>query len=225
MSELTSSRLFGIVLCIVTFEIGVWVQKKLKTPLANPLVIAIALCITVLSAFRIPYDNFNQGGQFISMLLAPATAVLALSIYSQREVLKQHFLPIAVGCLMGSLTSVVSVVLLCRAFGIDDRLMVSLMPKSVTTAIAVGISEQHGGMVSITVAAVVVTGVLGAVFAPLLIRLFRVKNPVAMGVAIGTSSHAVGTARALEIGDIQGAMSSLAIGITGLITCVISLFW
>lgn len=221
---LTASPFFGIVLSIFAFEIGVWIQKKLKVPVANPLLIAIALIITILNVFHIKIEDYNAGGQVISLFLAPATAVLALSVYSQLEVLKKHFLPIVIGCLAGSASSMTSAVLLCRLFGLDKALTASMMPKSVTSPIAMGISEMHGGIVSVTVAAVVITGVLGAVFAPALIKLFRVRDPIAAGVAIGTSSHAVGTTKALELGEIQGAMSSIAIGVAGIITSILSLF-
>ncbi len=225
MNAFTSSAFFGIVLSVAAFGVGVWLQNKLKTPLANPLVIGIALCIAVLNVFHIPYENFNVGGQLITMLLIPATAVLAMTIYNQIDTLKRYFLPVVLGCLVGSLTSIGSVVALCRAFGLDDALVASMLPKSVTSAIAMGISEEKGGMVSVTVAAVVVTGVFGAMFAPLLIKLFRVKNPVAAGVAIGTSSHAAGTSKAIELGEVQGAMSSIAIGVAGLITTILALFF
>lgn len=224
IKAVTSSPLFGIVLCIAAFELGVWLQKKLKTPLCHPLLIAVALIIAVLNAFHISFEDFNEGGRLVSLFLAPATAVLALSVYSQLAVLKKHFLPILAGCLAGALASMASAVGLCRLFGLDDALAMSMLPKSVTTPIAMGVSEAHGGIVPVTVAAVIVTGVLGAVAAPALIRLFRVKDPVEAGVAIGACSHAVGTTKAIELGEIQGAMSSIAIGVSGLITVLISLF-
>ncbi len=224
IKAVTSSPLFGIVLCIAAFELGVWLQKKLKTPLCHPLLIAVALIIAVLNVFHISFEDFNEGGRLVSLFLAPATAVLALSVYSQLAVLKKHFLPILAGCLAGALASMASAVGLCRLFGLDDALAMSMLPKSVTTPIAMGVSEAHGGIVPVTVAAVIVTGVLGAVAAPALIRLFRVKDPVEAGVAIGACSHAVGTTKAIELGEIQGAMSSIAIGVSGLITVLISLF-
>ncbi len=224
IKAVTSSPLFGIVLCIAAFELGVWLQKKLKTPLCHPLLIAVALIIAVLNVFHISFEDFNEGGRLVSLFLAPATAVLALSVYSQLAVLKKHFLPILAGCLAGALASMASAVGLCRLFGLDDVLAMSMLPKSVTTPIAMGVSEAHGGIVPVTVAAVIVTGVLGAVAAPALIRLFRVKDPVEAGVAIGACSHAVGTTKAIELGEIQGAMSSIAIGVSGLITVLISLF-
>lgn len=224
IKAVTSSPLFGIVLCIAAFELGVWLQKKLKTPLCHPLLIAVALIIAVLNVFHISFEDFNEGGRLVSLFLAPATAVLALSVYSQLAVLKKHFLPILAGCLAGALASMASAVGLCRLFGLDDALAMSMLPKSVTTPIAMGVSEAHGGIVPVTVAAVIVTGVLGAVAAPALIRFFRVKDPVEAGVAIGACSHAVGTTKAIELGEIQGAMSSIAIGVSGLITVLISLF-
>jgi len=224
LKEWLSSPLFGIALCIAAFAVGVYIQKLLKTPLANPLAIAIALVIAVLNTFNISFEDFNQGGQIITMLLAPATAVLALSVYNQLDVLKKNFLPTVAGCLTGSVTAIVSVLLMCRFFGLDQTLTASLLPKSVTTPIAVVVSEQHGGLASITVAAVVITGVFGTIFAPLLTRLFRIGNPVATGVATGTSSHMGGTTAAIQMGEVEGAMSSIAIGIAGLITTLIALF-
>ena len=147
MSEIYASPLFGIVLCIFSFEIGLWINRKTRSPLANPLLIAIAICIAVLQGFAIPLESFQQGGQIISMFLAPATAALALSIYSQWEVLKKNFLPILAGTLTGSLTSIVSVLVLCKLFGLSDELTASMIPKSVTTPIAMEISNQQGGIV------------------------------------------------------------------------------
>ena len=171
--SITSSPMFGVSLCIVTFAAGVVLNKKLRSPIVNPLLIAIGLTIAVLEVFHIPLENFDEGGDIVSMFLGPATAALALSIY------RQYFLPVVLGCLAGCVTSMGSVYLLCRLFGLDESLTASLLPKSVTTPIAMEISEQAGGIVPITVAMVVITGILGAVAAPLLIRVFHVKNPVA----------------------------------------------
>lgn len=224
MDAITSSPLFGIVLCIFTFELGVWLNKKLKTPICNPLLVAIALIIAILQVFKIPLENFMAGGDIISLFLAPATAVLALSIYSQLEILKKHFLPILLGCLAGAVVSMTSAAGLCIAFGLDKSLTTAMIPKSVTTPIAMEISRQHGGLVAVTVAAVIFTGILGAILSPLLIKIFRISHPVAQGVAIGASSHAVGTTKAVELGEIQGAMSGISIGVSGIITVLLSLF-
>lgn len=224
MKEWLSSPLFGITLCIAAFAVGIFIQKHLRSPLANPLIIAIALIILFLNAFHISFNDFNQGGKIITMLLPPATAVLALSVYNQLDILKKNFIPVVAGCLAGSVSAITSIVLMCRAFGLDDKLTNSLMPKSVTMPIAIGISERHGGLVPVTVAAVVITGVFGTVFAPLLVKLLHIDNKVAAGIAIGTSSHVGGTVSAIELGEVEGAMSSIAIGIAGLITTLISLF-
>lgn len=224
MEAVLQSPLFGIVLSIAAYSAGLWLNRKLKSPLVNPLLIAIALVILFLNALGIPPKAYNRGGTVISLFLAPATAVLAVSVYRQLEVLKANFLPVVLGCLAGALTSMGSAYLLCRLFGLDDRLIASMLPKSVTTPIAMEISRQGGGIVSVTVAAVVLTGILGAVFAPLLIRVFRIKSPVAAGVAIGASSHAVGTSRAIELGEVEGAMSGIAIGVSGIITVLLALF-
>ena len=196
IEAVTTSPLFGIVLCIGTFQIGRWVQKKTGLTLANPLVIAILLCIGVLLIFDIPYEDFAIGGDIVNMMLGPATAVLALNIYNQYAVLKRHFVPVLVGCTAGSLFSLASVLLLCRLFRLDEAVTAALLPKSCTTPIAVGIAESHGGIAAITMVAVLVTGFIGAVCAPLFAKLMHVTEPVAEGLAIGACSHALGTTAA-----------------------------
>lgn len=224
LDKLTASPLFGIVLTIAAFQAGLWVSKQVKSRLCNSLMVAMALVIGVLAVFRIPLERYQAGGSVISLFLAPATAVLALSIYRQLEVLRKNFLPVVAGCLAGAVTSMVSAVGLCRAFGLDRALQMAMLPKSVTTPIAMEVARQHGGLVPVTVAAVIVTGILGAIFSPVLIRLFRLdKCPVAQGVAIGSASHALGTTKAVEMGEIQGAMSGISIGVSGLVTVFLSL--
>ena len=222
--ELCASPMFGIALSILTFWIGVKIQKKTKLVICNPLIISIVLCIGVLLIFKIPYESYNEGGSIINMFLGPATACLAVSIYTKLELLKKNWLPILVGCTAGSLTSMVSVFLLCKLMGLDESMTMSLIPKSVTTPIAVSISGAHGGIVPVTVVAVIFTGILGSMLAPTLIRIFRVKDSVTAGLAIGACSHAVGTSKAIEIGETEGAMSGLAIGICGILTVLFSLF-
>lgn len=223
INDILTSPFFGIVLCILAYEIGLYINKKLKSAVANPLLIAIAIIIVILKLFNIPMKSFNVGGSIVSMFLAPATAVLAISIYSKLDILKKNLIPIIAGTLVGSITSMGSAFLLCKAFGLNKSLVASMIPKSVTTPIAMEISKQGGGLVPVTVAAVIITGILGAILAPVLIKVFRVKNPVARGVAIGTCSHAVGTSKAIEIGEIEGAMSGIAIGMAGIITVILSI--
>ena len=222
--ELCASPMFGIALSILTFWIGVKIQKKTKLVICNPLIISIVLCIGVLLIFKIPYESYNEGGSIINMVLGPATACLAVSIYTKLELLKKNWLPILVGCAAGSLTSMVSVFLLCKLMGLDESMTMSLIPKSVTTPIAVSISGAHGGIVPVTVVAVIFTGILGSMLAPTRIRIFRMKDSITAGLAIGACSHAVGTSKAIEIGETEGAMSGLAIGICGILTVLFSLF-
>ena len=224
MAELFASPFFGISLSVIAFWVGVRIQKKTGLVLCNPLLIAIVLVSAVLLVCRIPYESYNQGGAIINMFLAPATACLAVSIYTQINLLKENWLPILVGCTAGSITSMGSIYLMCRLFRLDEAVSASLIPKSVTTHIAVSISENLGGIQAITVVAVIITGILGSILAPVLIKLFRVKDPVAAGLAIGACSHAVGTSKALELGETEGAMSGLAIGICGILTVIFSLF-
>ena len=224
MAELFDSPFFGVTLSILTFWIGVRIQKKTGLVVCNPLLIAVVLAAGVLLLFRIPYESYNQGGELINLFLSPATACLAVAIYGKLQLLKEHWLPILVGCTVGSAASMGSILLLCRLFGLDEAMTVSLLPKSVTTPIALSVSQAHGGIGSITVVAVLITGIFGSIAAPLLIKLFRVRDPMAAGLAIGACSHAVGTSRALELGETEGAMSGLAIGVCGIVTVVFSLF-
>ena len=223
MSELLESPFFGVALSVLAFWVGVRIQKKTGLVLCNPLLIGVVLTAGVLLLFRIPYEAYNQGGALINLFLSPATACLAVAIYGKRQILKENWLPILVGCTVGSAASMGSILLLCRLFGLDEAMTASLLPKSVTTPIAISVSQAHGGIGSITVVAVLITGIFGSIAAPLLIKLFRVREPLAAGLAIGACSHAVGTSRALELGETEGAMSGLAIGVCGIVTVLLSL--
>ena len=223
MKELMASPYFGVALSVIAFWFGEKLQRKLKTPICNPLIIAIVLIVGILLIFDIPYDTYNIGGALINMFLAPATACLAVAIYTKIDILKQYWLPILVGCTVGSAASMGSIYIMCKLFGLDQSMTVSLLPKSVTTPIAVSISEPGGGVVPITVVAVIFTGILGSICAPMFIKLFHISDSVAAGLAIGACSHAVGTSKAIEIGEVEGAMSGLAIGICGIITVLFSM--
>lgn len=224
MNEAFYSPFFGIIICIFSFQIGVYINKKTGSPLANPLLIANTIIIGSLKVFNIPFESFYQGGKVIALFLAPVTACLAISIYKQLDILKESFIPIVCGCAVGSLFSMGSIYILCKLFKLDEKLTASLIPKSVTTPIALGIAEQHGGIAPVTMTAVVITGILGAILAPLMIKIFKINNSVAAGIAIGSSSHALGTSKAVEIGEIEGAMSSIAIGVSGIITVLFAMF-
>lgn len=224
MEVITSHILFGIVLSIGAFGIGIWVNKKLKNPVVNPLLISLILVIIVLKVFSISYETYNIGGNIISMFLAPATTVLAYSVYQQIEILKKNFIPIIFGCLAGVITSMSSTYFLCRAFGLKKEMIASMLPKSVTTPIAMEVSHQLGGVVAITVTIVVLTGIMGAVLCPIFIKVLKIENKIAAGVAIGGCSHAIGTSKAVELGTVEGAMSGISMGISGIITVLVLLF-
>lgn len=211
----------SLALTVTVFAGAVWLNKKTKSPLLNPLLVTVAVIMAVLSLCNVSLQTYETGAQVISAMLGPATAVLAFSIYQQRKILQSNFLPILIGCLVGSLTSMVSAYALCEFFGLGDQVALSTLPKSTTAPIALSITSELGGTASITMAAVMTTGVMGAIFSPMLANLFHIKNKVAQGVAIGTCSHAVGTAKALEMGKLEGAMSGVAIAVSGLLTCFI----
>lgn len=224
LNEITARPIFGFTLCIVAYHIGVKTKTRFNHSLVNPLVIAALICIGVLAAFRIPLDNFMNGAGIITMYLAPTTAVLALSMYRQLEIIKKNIIPVLVGCTVGVISAILSVFLLCKVFGLSDEVTASLIPKSVTSAIATEVSAQLGGLVPVTVAAVTVTGVFGAVIVPYLVKWSHVNNPIAAGLAIGASSHALGTAKAMELGEVEGSLSGIAIGLCGLITVLFTAF-
>lgn len=225
MMELTASPFFGVTLSVVAYWIGMTIQKKVNRAICNGMLIAVTLVILTLTVFHIPYENYYQGGSLINLFLGPATACLAVSIYTKVDLLKKYWLPVAAGCAAGTVTSIGCVYGLCRLFGLDREMTMSLLPKSVTTPIAAAVAGGHGGIVSVAVAAVVVTGIMGNLVAPLMIRVFRVRDPLAVGLGIGACSHAMGTAKALELGETEGAMSGLAIGLCGLITSLLSLLF
>ena len=216
-----SSPVFYLALTLLAFSAGQWVNKKTGPPLANPLLIGCILVGAYLVLVGVPLEEYNEGGGVLTLCLTPATISLALPIYRQFEVLKKHLLPILAGAFAGSLASIGSVYVFGKLFGLDAQLICSLLPKSVTTPIGVALSESMGGLTAVTAIAIVFTGIVGAVFLPTALKLLGIQHPVVTGIAIGTASHAVGTSRALELGEIEGAMSGLAIGIAGLITAVL----
>ena len=217
------STLFGIAVSLIAFEMAVLLNRRIKSPLLNPLLVAVAFIVIFLTVFHIPLETYQQGADVISGFLGPATAVLAYSIYRQIAVLKKHFIPILAGCFVGSMTSMVSAYALCEALGMGDAIAMSSVAKSVTTPIAIGITQALGGVQSVTVAVVIASGIMGSMLAPTLVRIFHVKSPIAAGVAIGAASHAVGTARAAQMGELEGAMSGLAISVSGLLTLILAL--
>lgn len=222
MIEIFDTPIFGIVISIVAFEIGLMINRKTKLSILNPLIIAVGLIIAFLSIFDIDYEVYNKGGSMISFLLGPATVVLAVPLYKQIEKLKKEKTPILIGIFVGSLTGILSVYFLSKLFGLDEILTLSLIPKSVTAAISMEVSKQINGIPALTVAATVVTGITGNVLWPYISKIFHINDDVATGISLGTGAHAVGTAKAMELGEVEGGMSSLAIGVAGLITVLLA---
>ena len=222
MNAIINSPLFGILLSLVAFEIGVTISKKFKYSFLNPLLIANILIVGFLLTTGISLESYNVGGDYISVMLSPATVVLAVPLYRQISKLKQFWKPILAGIFAGSLTSLACVIVVSKLIGLSDTLMLSLLPKSITIPMGSVVSAQIGGIPPVTIIAITITGITGAVAAPAVCRFCRIKNKVAQGIAIGTASHALGTTRAMEMGEVQGAMSSLSIGLAGLFTAIVA---
>ena len=205
------SVFFGVFISLCTYEIGLLLKKKVNFPLFNPLLISIAATIVFLVGFDIDYATYEEGAKYLSYFLTPSTVCLAIPLHQQFEKLKKNWVAILSGILAGCLTSAICVFLFAVVFSYEHKEYVSLLPKSITTAIGMGISEELNGYVTISVAVIVVTGILGNVIAEMIYKIFHITEPIAKGVALGTSAHAMGTAKALEIGEIEGAMSGLSI--------------
>lgn len=228
-SFLQDSVFFGVAVSIIAYEAGTLLKKKFKTAIFNPLLIAVAATIAVLLLCGIAYDSYYDGAKYLSYLLTPATVCLAIPMYEQMELLKKNWKAVMAGILSGVLTSLICILAMAAVFSLSHETYVTLLPKSITVAIGMGVSEELGGYVTITVAVILITGILGNMIGEGVCRLFRIKEPIARGVAIGTASHAIGTARAMEMGEVEGAMSSLSIAVAGLLTVafasVFSFFW
>ena len=216
-----NSLYFGLALSLFMYFTVDFLKKWVKTSLFNPLLISSLLIILILSLLKIEYSEFNQSAQWLHFMLTPATIVLAVPLYQQLKLLQEHALVIFLGVLSGVIASLISVYLLSLLFGLDQTMLITLLPKSITAAIAIGVAEEYQGIVTITVAAVIITGITGNVIAEPVCKFFRIKNPIAKGIAIGTSSHVVGTSKAMEMGEVEGAMSSLAIVVAGLTTVIL----
>lgn len=217
-----TSMFAGVTISVAAYIIGEFIRKKLKTNLFNPLLISIAFTIAVLVVARIDYDIYNQGAVYLSWFLTPATVCLAIPLYEQWELLKNNIKAVLVGLLSGVITSLGTVFILAKILKLSHAEYVTLLPKSITTAVGIGVSEELGGYVTITVAVIIITGILGNITGELLCKIFKITEPISKGLAFGASSHAIGTAKAMEIGEVEGAMSSLAIAVTGILTVVFS---
>ena len=219
-NTLCESAFFGVVISLLAYELGMLLKKKFGLPIFNPLLISIAVVIVFLAVFDIDYQNYNDGAKYLSYLLTPATVCLAIPLYEQMEALKKNIKAILAGILSGVITTLCSVFVMSKLFHLTHEEYVTLLPKSITTAIGMGVSEELGGYVTLTVAMIIITGIFGNVIAVSVCRLFRITDPIAKGVSIGSAAHALGTAKALEIGEVEGAMSSLSIAVAGILTVV-----
>lgn len=219
-SIMTDSVFFGAFISIIGYLIGIFCKKKLSV--LNPLLIAIVFVILFIKIFNIDYETYNAGAKYVSYLLTPATVCLAIPLYRQITILKKHAKEVFIGIFAGVIASMGSILLMSYMFGLTHEQYVTLLPKSITTAIGMDVSKELGGIQTITVAVIIITGVIGNIIAEWVLKLFRINEPVAKGLAIGTSSHAIGTTKALEIGEIEGAMSSLSVAVAGLMTVAIA---
>jgi putative effector of murein hydrolase len=222
MTELIEGiSLFPLILTIGAYQIGLWCRKKWNNPLCNPILIAVILVCAVLLLGKLPVESYQTGTAGISWLLTPATICLALPLYQQLKELKSQLPAILAGVIAGTLASLLGIFLLCRLFRLDHAVTVSLLPKSVTTAMGTVLSAENGGLAPLTTTAILVTGIIGSFLGPWLIRLLRLRSPIAQGVAIGTASHVIGTAKATELGAVQGAVSSLSLTVAGILTALL----
>ena len=215
---LTESVYFGVVLTLVCYQIGLMVKKRVRFPLANPLLVGAVLIIGVLVALDIKYETYQVSVRHISFLLTPATVCLAIPLYRQLSLLKKYPLAIMGGVLSGVLTAMVSIYLLSLVFGLNHEQYVSILPKSITTAIGMGVSEKMGGVVALTVISISISGISGTILADIWLKLLGIREPIAKGLALGTAAHALGTSKAMELGEIEGAMSSLSVAVAGFMT-------
>ncbi len=215
-----TSVFFGVFITLLSYGMGSFLKRKFKWAIFNPLLLAIIFTILFLVFFQVDYAVYKEGAKYVSVLLTPATICLAVPLYEQAELLKKNYKAVFAGIISGVLASLCSIFILVSLFQLDYASYVTLLPKSITTAIGMGVSEELGGYVPITVAVIIVTGILGSMIAETVCKIFKIYDPVAKGIAVGTSSHAIGTTKAMEMGAVEGAMSSLSIVVSGILTVI-----
>lgn len=218
MIKYVDTSIFGVALTIIIYSISNYAYKKTKNVLFNPTAVSTIFIICVLKIFNIGIENYEKGGQIINFFIGPATVILSILIYKKREILKESFISILIGIFMGALAGILSIIIMGKIFALEEIMVLSLIPKSTTSAISIDLSRQIKGNPSMTVAFTMITGTLGNVFGVSILNAFKINNKKARGLALGTSSHVVGTAKAMELGQTEGAVSSLAIGISGIVT-------
>ena len=220
ITALSESLFFGMAISLLFYSLGMVVNRKIKLPFTNPLIIAILLVIVFLLIFDIDYDVYMNSAKYLSYLLTPATICLAIPLYEKLKLLRDNLWAIVLGIGAGIITSAITVWAVCLAFSLEDTIFATLLPKSITTAIGMAVSGETGGIVNITVACIMITGITGNVVADIVYKIFKIQEPVAKGIALGTASHAIGTSKAFEYGETEGAMSSLSIAVSGLLTVI-----
>lgn len=225
IEALGSSLFLGIGLTLGGFLLGSFLKNRYKIFIFNPLLVSITVCIATLLLLDIDYNSYNKGASHISMLLTPATVCLAIPLYEQLQLLKRNATAILVGIASGVITSAGAILLMSLLFGLSHTQYVTLLPKSITTAIGIGLSAELHGYIAITVAAIIITGLTGNIIGDKLCNIFGIKHPVAKGIAIGTSAHVMGTSKAMELGEVEGAMSSLSVAVAGLMTVAAALIF
>lgn len=221
MPELLQIAILPICLTLGAYQIGLWCQKKVKSAIANPILIAVVLILLFMLATGLSNQTYQAGTKLFTWLLTPATVCLAIPMYQQLQVLKKNLPAIAVGVAGGAISCLFMVLGFGLLFGFDPALTASLLPKSVTSAIGVPLSEMAGGISAITTTVIVLTGIVANIFGTLCCKIFGLKDPISQGVALGTSGHVIGTAKANELSPLTGAVSSLSLVTAGLLTAVI----
>ena len=218
---LVNSQFFGFTLTLILFFAAAALKRRFNSPLVNPVIISTAAIILILVVLKVPYDSYNQSARFISYLLTPATVCLAIPMYRQLGLLKKNVKCVLISVAAGTLFSLASVLLMTTIMSLETKHIITLLPKSVTAAIGVALSDENGGIATLTLITIILTGAVGNTFGPQILKLFRVKEPISQGLALGTATHAIGTSKALELGEIQGAMGSLALVIAGILTTIL----
>ena len=217
---MANSAYAGVTISLISYGLGNFLKKKWKVGFFNPLLISIIVTILFLVSSHVDYETYNEGAKYLSWLLTPATVCLAIPLYEEFELLKNNAKAVLLGILAGVLTSLLTVFALAKLMGLSHANYVTLLPKSITTAIGMGVSEELRGYVTITVAVIVITGVIGNMIGEFIFKIFKIHEPISKGLALGTAAHAIGTAKAMEIGEVEGAMSSLSIAVAGILTVV-----
>ena len=213
---------WGVPLTIIAYQIGLLAKKKFKLAIFNPMIIAVLIIIPILKILDVPYDVYYDGNNIMNYLLTPATICLAVPLYEKISILKDNIVAIVVGILSGVFTAMISITLICKIFSLDKEIFTTFLPKSLTTAIGMAISSELGGIVAITVAVIIITGITGGIISDVIFKIFKIDEPISKGLALGTASHVIGTVKANEYGTVSGAVSSLSIATTGLFTVIIA---